>query len=46
MITAEGMTQDRRFTHARIGARHRREEIEAAFIEEEQRALLLSRLLF
>lgn len=46
MITAEGMAQDRGFAHASIGARHRGQEIEAAFIEEEQRALLVNGLLF
>ena len=46
MVTAERVMQDRRLAPRRIAARHRRQEIEAALIEEEQRALLLSGLLF
>ncbi len=46
MIAAEGMTQDRRLAPWRVAARYRRQEIEAALIEEEQRARLVGGLLF
>src|SRR5919199_484940 len=46
MVTAERVMQDRRLAPRRIAARHRRQEIEAALIEEEQRARLVGGLLF
>ena len=46
MITAEGVVQDQGLAHWSVGARHRGQEIKAAFIDEEQGALLVSGLLF
>jgi hypothetical protein len=46
MITAKSVMQDRSLAHGRVGAQHGGQQIEAAFIQEEQRALLLSGLLF
>jgi hypothetical protein len=46
MITAEGVMQDRGLAHGSVGADHRGPEIEAALIQEEQGAILLSGLLF
>ena len=46
VVTAERVMQDRRLAPRRIAARHRRQEIEAALIEEEQRARLVGDLLF
>jgi hypothetical protein len=40
------VVQDRGLAHWSVGARHRGQEIKAAFIHEEQGALLVSGLLF
>ena len=46
MIAAERVMQDRRLAPRRVAAHHRGQKIEAALIEEEQRARLCGGLLF
>jgi hypothetical protein len=46
MVAAERVMQDRRLAPRCVAARHRGQKIEAALIEEEQRARLVGGLLF
>ncbi len=46
MIVAQAGVQQGRLALGRIGARHRGQQVEAAFVNKEQRALLLLCLLF